>query len=72
MYEFLTEAVKKECLTNEKLEIPLVMIGHSKDFFNDKNFEKFIKTVVGDDCCNKVNFSALQKFTDELTEGKYE
>jgi hypothetical protein len=26
----------------EKYEIPLVMIGHTKDFFNSKNFEKFL------------------------------
>ena len=58
MYKFLTEAVKKECLSNEKLEIPLVMIGHSKDFFNDKNFEKFL---------NEVDESISKKFVKFYT-----
>jgi len=42
MMRFLEYAIKT--YDYENYEIPLVMIGHTKDFFNDKNFEKFIKT----------------------------
>ncbi|MGQ4892552.1 MAG: hypothetical protein ACP6IP_08700 [Candidatus Njordarchaeia archaeon] len=52
----------------ENYEIPLVMIGHTKDFFNDKNFDKFIKTVV-----NKykktVRFTTFSEFIKENLQG---
>jgi len=41
MMSFLEFAIKT--YNHENYEIPLVMIGHTKDFFNDKNFEKFLK-----------------------------
>lgn len=41
MIEYLEFAIKKFDYKNH--EIPLIMIGHSKDFFNDKNFEKFLE-----------------------------
>ncbi|AFL95038.1 hypothetical protein CL1_0833 [Thermococcus cleftensis] len=48
----------------ENYEIPLVMIGHTKDFFNDKNLEKFIKTVL-DEYKSTVRFSTFSKFITE-------
>jgi len=41
MINYLEYAIRK--YDYRKYEIPLVMIGHTKDFFNDKNFEKFLE-----------------------------
>jgi hypothetical protein len=43
LYSFLENVIIKE--KNNPNEIPLIMIGHSKAFYNDENFEKFLKMV---------------------------
>ena len=41
MLAFLDYAVKK--YNHQDCEVPLVMIGHTKDFFNERNFEQFLE-----------------------------
>lgn len=67
MLRFLDLGMKR--YDHQKYQVPLVMISHSKDFFNDKNLENFFSTVkdrhlmMGD-----VRFSTLQEFVmNELT-----
>jgi len=47
-------------------EVPLVMIGHSKDFFNEKEFGKFLEKCksryISQD--SKIQFSSFQKFIE--------
>jgi len=52
----------------ENYEIPLIMIGHTKDFFNDKNLDKFIKTVFHE-YMGTVRFSTFSKFITENLQG---
>ena len=40
MTKYLKKAIKRKF--NDKKSIPIVMIGHTKDFWNDKSFNKFL------------------------------
>ncbi|SCY73684.1 hypothetical protein [Desulfoluna spongiiphila] len=61
MLIFLDEAEKK--YNYAKNEIPLVMISHSKDFFNESNFEKFLSKVNTEYCRKgKIKFTTFNDF----------
>lgn len=61
MLKFLEVGMKK--YDHEKYEVPLIMISHSKDFFNDKNLEKFLMDVKRTHVtAGRVRFSTLQEF----------
>ena len=61
MIHFLEIGIQK--YKNNEKDVPLVMIGHSKDFFNRRAFEIFLKY-----CSNKyskhIKFSSFQDFVD--------
>jgi len=44
--KFLIHALKQEKIKKNDSTIPLVMIGHSKELYNTKNFEKFLNKIV--------------------------
>ncbi len=46
---------------------PVVMLGHSKDFWNDRNLEGFLKFVTTE-CEGRVCFSTLGDFTRRILE----
>lgn len=56
MVNYLECAIRK--YDYKKYDIPLVMIGHTKDFFNDRNFEKFL-----DITTNKYIKKGIARFT---------
>jgi hypothetical protein len=63
MINFLEKAICK--YNYEKYEIPLVMIGHTKDFFNNKNLEKFLE-ISTKEYVNKgiARFTTFKDFID--------
>ncbi len=70
MIHFLDLALKK--YNYKDLEIPLVMIGHTKDFFNKRNFGMFLETVekkyVSRDI---VQFTTFRDFLNIVDRGEY-
>jgi len=61
MIQFLEEAMNRYNYTD--YEVPLIMIGHSKDFFNDREFDKFLK-ICKNKFSNEVRFIRFQTFID--------
>lgn len=45
LYLYLQKIIINEKNNSYDLGIPVVMIGHSKDFFNERNFDAFLKKV---------------------------
>ena len=62
MISFLDFAIN--FFQHKGIHFPLVMIGHSKDFFNEKEFENFVKKVKTEysDVCNFSTFSKFLEF----------
>jgi len=61
MLRYLNLGMRK--YNHQKYEIPLIMISHSKDFFNEKNLDKFLMTVKNTHVtAGRVEFSTLQEF----------
>jgi hypothetical protein len=59
MWNFLNDESKKT-----QGATPMVMIGHTKDFYNDNNLRKFCKKVQQ----NKIGFTTIQKFYEDYIE----
>jgi len=54
-------------MEGDSIGTPVVMLGHSKDFWNDRNlgtFLKFVKT----ECADTVRFSTLAECTRRVLE----
>ena len=65
MIQFLDHAIK--CYDYRNYEIPLVMIAHSKDFFNEKNLDGFLNRVKKEyGGKNILKFSTFKKFSNEI------
>jgi len=65
MLEFLDCAVKK--FNYQDCEVPLVMIGHTKDFFNERNFERFLELVSQKYVDNGIaRFSTFPEFVKKI------
>jgi len=61
MEKFLTIAMNK--YNYKTFEVPLIMIGHSKDFFNSKNLDIFFNNITNDSIkYENVRFISLSKF----------
>lgn len=45
-------------------EVPLIMIGHTKDFFNQGNFDRFLKNI-REDMGDEIRFQTLNNFIRE-------
>jgi hypothetical protein len=59
MLLFLDAAVEE----TENKKYPLTMIGHSKEFFNDKHFIKFLDTVLDN---GKTRFKTMGETINEI------
>ncbi len=69
MIKFLDQAIAKYDYLNN--EISLVMIGHTKDFFNQRNFEKFLREVTGSTRYEGiVRFSKFSDFVNEVSKNE--
>lgn len=65
MIKFLKKAI--EDYDYEKYEIPLVMIGHTKDFFNKENFKKFLNLAQRDYVNNGIaRFTTFKEFEEKF------
>jgi len=64
MTKYLEQAIKT--YDYKRYEIPLVMIGHTKDFFNDKNFIKFLQAATRE-YVNKgiARFTTFREFAEK-------
>ena len=61
MLKFLDDGMARYDYMNQNA--PLIMIGHSKDFFNSKNLDYFLKIVKNKYCGDKsIIFSTMSKF----------
>ena len=54
--------------TNKESIMPVVMLGHSKDYWNDHNLEQFLRYIQAE-CEDKVRFSTLAELTDRIRKG---
>jgi len=65
MLNYLDYAMTRYDYMNQN--VPLIMIGHSKDFFNSKNLDYFFKIAKNRHCGNKaIIFSTMSKFCELL------
>jgi hypothetical protein len=49
--------------------VPLVMIGHSKDFFNEKQFDKFLKIATEKYLpTGEIRFTTFREFVENNLE----
>jgi len=64
MINYLDQAIRK--YDYKKYDIPLVMMGHTKDFFNYKNFERFLETTTNE-YVNKgiARFTTFKEFSEK-------
>lgn len=63
MLKFLDDAMARYDYINQ--HVPLIMIGHSKDFFNSKNLDCFFKIARNKYCDDKsIVFSTISKFCE--------
>jgi hypothetical protein len=67
MIKFLLESIKNSNYENKVT--PLVMIGHSKDFYIKKNFEEFLKYVSRKFSGNNLNFSTISSTVKDIESG---
>ncbi|MBE8540570.1 hypothetical protein [Geoglobus acetivorans] len=49
-------------------EVPVVAIGHTKDFFNSSNFKKFLE-IVTRDYSHAVRFTTFSEFVEQVLSG---
>lgn len=68
MIKYLKKAIKRKF--KYKKSIPIVMIGHSKDFWNDYHFNKFLKYTKKDQNIKFSTFSDIRK--EILRDGKHQ
>ena len=67
MIRGLRRVMKGDRAQNDGLGTPVVMLGHSKDFWNDRNLETFLK-LVKTECDARVGFSTLGELTRRIVE----
>ena len=56
MIQGLKQAIKDNGLENKTADTPVILLGHCKDYWNDKNLEKFLG-FVKNRCSNNTEFS---------------
>ena len=67
MIRELRRLIKNEPLEGDGFDTPVVMLGHSKDFWNDRNLAAFLK-FVKEECAGTVRFSTLGECTRRILE----
>ena len=65
MIKGLKLAIREDQLREDDLGTPVVMLGHSKDFWNDRNFERFLH-FIKKECREKVCFSNFADLTKKI------
>ena len=61
----LKQAIRVDRLKEEEFGTPVVMLGHSKDFWNDRNLEMVFR-FIEKQCESEVRFSTLGELTKEI------
>ncbi len=61
----LRRLLKTEATEHTDVGTPIVMLGHSKDYGNDRNLAAFLK-FAGQECADRVCFSTLAEFTTRI------
>ena len=59
--------IKSNPADEDGIGTPVVMVGHSKDFWNDRNLAIFLK-FVKEECAERVHFSTLGECTRRILE----
>lgn len=67
MIRWLRRLMKGESVGGDDCGTPVVMLGHSKDFWNDLNVAAFLKCVK-EECADVVRFSTLGECTKRILE----
>jgi hypothetical protein len=67
MIRGLRRAIRDDWTAGEDLGTPVVMLGHSKDFWNDSHVETFLR-FVQEECAASVRFSTLGELTTRILE----
>lgn len=65
MIRELRHAMKSDQTGGNSLGTPVVMLGHSKDFWNDRNLEMFFR-FIKKECKGRVRFSTLGELTKRI------
>ena len=65
MIRELRHAMKSDQAGVNSLGTPVVMLGHSKDFWNDRNLEMFLR-FIKKECEDRVRFSTLGELTKRI------
>jgi len=68
MILWLQHIINNNRPTNKESIMPVVMLGHSKDYWNDHNLEQFLRYIQAE-CEEKVRFSTLAELTDRIRKG---
>lgn len=67
MIRGLQRLMKSDPADENGIGTPVVMLGHSKDFWNDRNLAIFLK-FVKEECAERVHFSTLGECTRKILE----
>ena len=65
MIRWLRHSIKNTPECKDSLGLPMVILGHSKDFWNDRNLEMFLE-FIQNECKEKVRFSTLGELTKRI------
>ncbi len=65
MIQGLRRAIRDDRMIGDDFGTPVVMLGHSKDFWNDRNLEVFLKFIKRE-CDGRVCFSTLGESTKRI------
>jgi hypothetical protein len=65
MIRELRRVMKADEMVEDESDTPVVMLGHSKDFWNDHNLEVFLK-FVKNECEGRVCFDTLGEATERI------
>ena len=67
MIRGLRQSLESDEGTDEGVGTPLVMLGHSKDFWNDRNLGRFLE-FVSTQCAKRVCFGTLGDLTEAIVQ----
>ena len=65
MIQGLRRAIRDDQMIGDDFGTPVVMLGHSKDFWNDRNLEMFL-TFIKNKCEGRVCFSTFGELTKRI------
>lgn len=65
MIRGVRELLKEDCMDRNDFGTPVVMLGHSKDFWNDRNLEMFLR-FIKKECESRVHFSTFRELAKRI------